>query len=351
MILLLLVGCLERVTGEAVPLDPRFYAAVEAAQGDPGQGAGSQPFAGYDGETVSVTVTIIAENPDGAIDLGVRIPDPNAPGGMNNEGRYLLDEAGEFTFTVPKGLGRFEVEALQDAAQDGPTAGDPHASAWIEVGDDDITGIEMTLAPGDFAASGPSHVEAPPGAPGGDPNNAPQSAPPGAPGGDPQGSQSTPDVQGVPQEAPPGAPGGDPSAAPPSGGGGGGMDPFVGQEGPMVTVQGTLRCEGCTVVDLDLFRPNPDAPGGREMLGKVKLPPGAYSLQVPRNFGPLLLEAFSDRESNGPGPGDPMGRYADNPLRVGGQDISGVDVILSVTDDGKMPGDQPAPPPQRPPDR
>ncbi|MFT4979486.1 MAG: hypothetical protein ACI8S6_005397, partial [Myxococcota bacterium] len=167
---------------------------------------------------------------------------------------------------------------------------------------------------------GPEHVDAAAGAPGGDP-----SAPGGGEGAPPPGGQG----------APPGA---------------GDMPPFGNIEGPTVTISGTLRCEGCEMVDLDLFQPDADAPGGRKMLGKLKRAPGSYTLEVPRDFGPLLLEAFSDPGGDGPGAGDPMGRYMDNPLQVGGQDLSGVDVVLDVTEDGRMPGDRPAPPPQqRPP--
>ena len=47
---LLLIGCLERVTGEAVPLDPRFVANQPGQAGAEGGGAGSDggkiPFSG-----------------------------------------------------------------------------------------------------------------------------------------------------------------------------------------------------------------------------------------------------------------------------------------------------------------
>ena len=49
----LLIGtaCLEHVTGQAVPLDERFYKAAEARHGDPSKGDGSSdPFASMDGK-------------------------------------------------------------------------------------------------------------------------------------------------------------------------------------------------------------------------------------------------------------------------------------------------------------
>ena len=62
------------------------------------------------------------------------------------------------------------------------------------------------------------------------------------------------------------------------------------------------------------------------MIGKQKLPPGEYVLMVPRNFGPLILEAFIDFGQDGPGPGDKMGRYDGNPVMIGNKAVSGVDI-------------------------
>lgn len=357
MIVLLLSACLERVTGTDVPLDPRFYEAVEATQGDPGQGAGGRPFTDYTGETVTIRGIIVAENLTASVDLGVRIPDPSEEGGIRNEGKYLLDAAGPFEIVVPLGIGRMELEALQDPDQDGPSAQDPYASVWLNVGEKDLNDVELLMEAGAFGAGGPTHTEAPPGAPGGDPSAAPSGggggagspspASPGAPGGDPSAVlQAAPD--GEPTPAPPGSPGGDLSSAP-APNGAGDLTPFVGYDGDTVTVSGTLRCAPCMSIDLDLFQPNPDRPWGRELLGKLKLAPGAYSLVVPADFGPMLLEAFSDLDGNGPGEGDPMGIYDGNPLRIGSQDITGIDVTLGLTEDGRMPGNrQPSPQQQRP---
>ena len=58
-------GCwLEKVTGEEVPLDPAYYEAVEAAQGQPGVGGGSAvPFSSYSGETVVVRGVVTGGDP------------------------------------------------------------------------------------------------------------------------------------------------------------------------------------------------------------------------------------------------------------------------------------------------
>ena len=238
-----------------------------------------------------------------------------------------------------------ELEALQDPDTDGPSGDDPYASAWVEVGEEDVSGIELVMEPGSFGAGGPTHTAAPPGAPGGDPS----AAPPGEAGGDPNAAPA-----GQPSAAPPGAPGGDPSAAPPGSPesappGSGDIPPFADLGDNPITIHGTLVCEICQGIDLDLFQPDPDSPGGRRMLGKIKRAAGAYELQVPAGFGPMLLEAFSDLAGDGPGAGDPMGRYEGNPLQIGNEDLFDVDIPLVVTEDGRMPSERPAPPPQQTP--
>ena len=72
---LLLSACLERVTGEKVPLDPAFYAAVEAERGDPNQGSGSSvPFSNDSRPKITISGTIVSENPL-AVDIDLRVPD------------------------------------------------------------------------------------------------------------------------------------------------------------------------------------------------------------------------------------------------------------------------------------
>ena len=55
LVLFGMTGCLEHVTGEAVPLDEAFYKAAETRHGDPNKGDGtSDPFASIDGEKVGI---------------------------------------------------------------------------------------------------------------------------------------------------------------------------------------------------------------------------------------------------------------------------------------------------------
>jgi hypothetical protein len=302
----------EEVTGEPVPLDPRFYEAVEKAQGDPGKGGGSAvPFSSTEGPRVKLRGTLAAPSEE-PIDLDLRSPDPEAPGGMRNHGKLLIDGPGPFELEVPQNFGRLQLEAFQDLASDGPSPTDPFAQADLTVEGVDVEGIALELkagarpgAGGAGGAGGPVHQEMPPGAPGG-------------------GGQ-------------PGGPGG--VAAPQS-------DPFAGSSGPTVRVSGIIGWEGQGVVDLDLFQPDFTSGGGRRLLGKLKLAPGPYEFQVPVGFGPLILEAFIDVDSNGPSAADPSGGYPSNPLVVGQQSIEGVDITLKLVGAASPPtGDSaPAPP-------
>lgn len=343
---LLATGCwLETVTGEPVPLDPAFYAAVEAVQGDPSTGGGAAiPFGSYTGDTV--VVRGVVQGPvDGPVEIDVRTPDPLAEGGVKGHGKVQLEGLGDFELTVPQGLGTLELQAFQDPDADGPGGDDPFAQVRVEVGETDVADVIFELVPGARGAGGggPEHREAPPGAPGGNPSGAPAHQEV-LPGGADAGAEPPPGGGGGGEPLP-----GDPSVPPPDGAPGvgpspGGIPPFQGVEGRRVTVSGTVSWAGApdgVVVDIDLFRPSAEAGGGREMLGKLKSGLGDWSVEAPAGFGPLVVEAFVDIDSNGPGAGDPMGTYAGNPVVVGRSNIGGVDLVLSVTEDGRMPGNAP----------
>ena len=333
-------GCwLERVTGEEVPLDPAYYAAVEATQGEPGVGGGSAvPFSLYTGERVTVRGEVTGGEDGLPVDIDVRVPDPTAEGGVDAKGKFLLEEPGLVELTVPKALGPLQLQAFQDLAGDGPTLDDPFAQVDLVIEDADIDGVTFALEMGALSGGGgPLHSEAPVGAPGGA-DVADQ---------DPGGGAEPPPAN--PAEPPPP---GDPATPPPGGGGGG--DPFAGQPGPRVTVKGALVWPEGGTIDLDLFRPDDRSSGGRQPVGKLKLPPGPFSVQVPEGFGALVLEAFIDRDANGPGPGDPRGCYAAGVLEIGDEDIDGVTILLTVAEDGKADScgsAGPVPAPRAPPPR
>ena len=293
-----LSGCLlERVTGEEIPLDPRFYAAVEEARGTADQGGGSSmPFSSVKTDKVWVSGTVTSED-DMAIDIDIRIPDLSAPGGMVGKGKLLLERPGEFKLAVPKNLGSLELQAFQDIDSDGPNASDPFAQKTISVEGEAIEGVELILIAGARGAA-PVHQEVAP-------------------------EQSGEVPKGIPENP----------------------DPFGGAAGNRVELSGEIRCaQPCSGVDLDLFVPDEQSPGGRKMLGKMKLQEGPYVIMVPENFGLLVLEAFVDFDANGPGVGDLMGVYAKNPVRIADSSISNIDLSLDVSMDGKMPMQPPGQP-------
>ena len=119
-------------------------------------------------------------------------------------------------------------------------------------------------------------------------------------------------------------------------------DPFGGMAGNRVSLSGNLSCAiACSAIDLDLFTPDEQSPGGRRMIGKMKLQSGEYVVMVPENFGPLILEAFVDFSGDGPGVGDLMGVSEENPITIGTLAIANVDIHLESTTDGKMPMNAP----------
>jgi hypothetical protein len=297
MWLLGILGCLERVTGEEIPLDPRFYAAVEEARGSEAQGGGSSvPFSSIKTEKVSVKGIVVSED-DMAVDIDVRVPDPTAPGGMAGKGKILLERPGEFELMVPIDLGSLELQAFQDIDSDGPNATDPFAQVTISVEDQPIDDVQLTLVVGARGAA-PVHQEVQP-------------------------EQSGEMPKGIPENP----------------------DPFGGVAGNRIELTGTLACEQtCNGIDLDLFAPDDNSPGGRKMLGKMKLQEGEFVIMVPENFGPLVLEAFVDFGGDGPGVGDLMGVYESNPVVIGTSTVQDIHIDLTQSADGKMPMQPPARP-------
>ena len=290
MMWLFVMACFERVTGEEIPLDPRFYAAVEEARGSEAQGGGSSvPFSSVKTNKVSVSGIVTSED-DMAVDIDVRVPDPNAPGGMSGKGKILLERPGEFELMVPVGLGSLELQAFQDLDSDGPNATDPFAQVTISVEAEAITNVELQLVVGARGAA-PVHQEVQP-------------------------EQSGEMPKGIPENP----------------------DPFGGVAGNRVELSGVLTCgQDCSGIDLDLFMPDQLSPGGRKMLGKMKMQSGDFVIMVPENYGPLILEAFVDFGGDGPGVGDLMGVYEFNPVLVGSDNLSGIDIKLTQSVDGKMP--------------
>lgn len=309
---LMMVACLERVTGEAVPLDSRFTAQAVTTTGGTDTGGPAhaehthvamehtevpppQPFEGIDGERVSVTGRFVTDG-TGTVNLDVSRVDKSAPGGMKREGKLLLSEEGDFELQVPASIGPILLVAFQDPDNDGPSETDHFGEVKVEVGTEPIADVVITLVKGarGSASSGPVHSEAPPG----------------------HGSGQAPPPDGQPQDG----------------------DPFADIEGDRVTVSGTIVAGTAQVIDLDVFQPSESAPGGRVLLGKLKRSAGAFSLEVPVTLGALELDAFVDQTGDGPSADDPRGQLRAIDLTNGAVE----NVVLSLE---KLTDSEPEPEP------
>ena len=91
-------------------------------------------------------------------------------------------------------------------------------------------------------------------------------------------------------------------------------------------VSGTLVTTVDGTIDLDLFREDESAPGGRKLLGKLKRAPGPFEILVPAAVETLELDAFVDQTGDGPSGDDPRGSVKG--LMVSSGPITGVTITL-----------------------
>jgi len=283
----LFLGCLERVTGEEVPLDSRFTAQVAhtVANGDDTaapvhndqvhrevtheEAEPPQPFEDVKGDRVVLSGQIVSDFP-GAIDLDVSTVDEDEPGGLKSEGKQIFEGPGAFEFGVPVDAGELLLAAFQDLEDDGPSEADPYAEMIVEVTDEPISSLVLTLVPGGRANSkgGPAHKEVPP-----------------------------PEL-------------------------------FSDVEGERVVISGTISSDIAGPVDLDVALVDDSAPGGLDNQGKLMVKAlGAFSLEAPAGIGTLQLAAFQDLNKDGPSADDP---YAELRVEVGSVAVEQVDFTLVV---------------------
>jgi hypothetical protein len=278
----LLFGCLERVTGIAVPLDPRFYEDLGQVEAGMSHGDGEQaPFSDYDGDTVTVSGTVEAED-SLAVELDVRVPDPEAEGGMRGVGKISLSEPGSFSFEVPADLGTLNIQAFQDPDADGPGGDDGFAEVELTVSDEDLGDVALVLK---------RYTDREP-------------------------------LEGLDFGSPP--------------------SPFFDYEGDTVTVSGTVEAEDSLAVELDVRVPDPKEEGGMRGVGKVSLAePGSFAFEVPAELGTLNIQAFQDPDADGPGGDD---GFAEIEIIVSDEDVIDVALVLVRGARGGAPEHTLAPP-------
>lgn len=247
--LLALIGCIERVTDVAVPLDPAFYEGGGGAD-DPSGAANALgiPWNGTPGEKVDVVFAITSPT-EGALQFDVVVPDAAAPGGVKRIGRVESQEL-TVTLSVPKTVPTFTIEVFQDPGNDGPSNDDPYATQSVDVAAAVAAGVPVAVTLVLGARPAPSG-----------------------------GGQ---------------------------GGGGGVAEPWVGAKGEVVTFTAEILTDDEGEIQVDFAEFDATAPGGQKRVGQVRLPgTGAFTVDVPRTVEKFRIEAFQDRESDGPSTDDP----------------------------------------------
>ncbi|MDP2317691.1 MAG: hypothetical protein Q8P41_32695 [Pseudomonadota bacterium] len=282
----LIAGCLERVTGEDVPLDPRFYEGQQDADGqstDPNAGGtGDGPYVGYEGETWHLVGEVRGDEP-GPVQIDVNEPDADAPGGVRRAGALHLNEPGPFAVDVPKTVRSLALQAFQDPTVNGPDETDPFAEASIDLEEGPPAELVLNLVKG-ARGQGPGGGGGAPGSPGGDPN-----------GG--------------------GAPSGGPSPGPPPNG-------LSFPAGDKVTLTGTVVVSRDLPVILDFFHADGAGAGGRSYLGKRVVEAGGWSQEFPEDFGSVEVEAYQDLTGDSRTGDDPAARM-ERPVILGQDDVDG----------------------------
>lgn len=275
IVLLLQIGCLERVTGEPRPLPEAFTAQAEEeaengpehqemthGEGDPSKG----PFADFDGTLLPVKGVLISDH-ELAVDVDVLAPDPSAEGGFAQLGKLLLAGPGEFAFEAPEGFGSITLQAFQDLEGDGPGDDDPFGVTTVIVTDDAPELVELTLVLGGRELANMSAGAAP--------------------------------------------------------------SIFGEHDGEWTTLTGTVSSESDHGVDFDVRVVAEDAgPSGDNYLGKIQFAgPGEYATQVPRGYGTLRMQVFQDLAADGPTADDP---FAAVEVVIGSDDLVKLDIPLVV---------------------
>ncbi len=298
--LLALIGCLERVTGEDVPLDPRFLrdgqderGGGEPDGGAPGAGAAPSelPYSGYEGERITISGVVRSEMTV-PVQLDVAELDADVPGGQRRVGVVQLAGPGDFEFSAPADVAALALQAFQDPDSDGPTDPDPFAAATVRIDGKTPEKVELVLVAG---------ARGQPGGGGGG----------GGGGGDGGGG------------------GGDGGGG--GGGGGGGVQgPPAGTGQPSAPPDGLSFPAGATVeltvrvvgtpkgtMILDFFKTDPTARGGRNFLGRRTVVGPEVVLAFPEGFGAIEIEGYDDLTGDQRSADDPVVRYDRGAIVIG----------------------------------
>ncbi len=290
--ILLFMSCLERVTGEDIPLDPRFAAsgAADGEGGAPTTGGGAgegqpnategqptpappagdgkptgpnpmgeAPYRDVSGEKYTLSGTVIATDPS-PVRIDVCEPDVAAQGGIKRVGAVNLGSGpGPFSFEVPTEVESLILQAFQDPQKDGPSEQDPYAELKLQLNGSAPAPVELRLEVG---ARGRA--------------------------------------SGSPQ---------------PSAGAGG--DGLNFPEGPKVAISGEILGATSPNVIIDVFRLDATSGAGRTYAGKIRPVDGKFSADFPVDYGAIELEAYQDLTGDSRTADDIAAPYSQNPVSIG----------------------------------
>jgi len=281
------------VTGEDVPLDPRFYEGKQDGDAKPptdpnAGGTGDGPYVGYEGDTWKLVGEVRGDEP-GPIQIDLNEPDEGAPGGVKRAGALHIFEFGTFEVNVPKTVKTLRLQAFQDPTANGPDESDPFAETSVDLTDGPPKELILQLVKG---ARGQTAVG---------------TGAPGSPGGDPSGGGG-------------GGTGGQPSpGAPPNG--------LKFPDGPTVVLAGTVTASRDLPVIIDFFHANGEGAGGRSYLGKLIVSAGPWKQEFPAGYGAVEVEAYQDLTGDSRSGDDPSGRL-EGTITLGDSDVAGVSLII-----------------------
>ena len=179
--------------------------------GPPEMGSAAHPddarwkVAADEGVSLQGSVSYGGEAPEGAVRIDVLTQAGEAPPHLVSA--ETLDGLGAFTIRAPTGFGEVHLVAFIDSTGDGPSPDDAAATVKVDIGSEDILGLELTLSDdpdlgGLTPGSPPGEDGKPPATPEGEAGKGP---PPG------EGAEGLPPGEGAPPtgepgEAPPPAP-------------------------------------------------------------------------------------------------------------------------------------------------
>ncbi len=150
MVLLLILGCLERTEEGTRPLDERFSVLPEGVGAEVGSAGMALPFADHTGDKVLLSGVVTAEGAD-PVDLDFRAPSSEEESGMVSLGKLTLGAPGPWELEVPVSFGELKIEAFQDVGNNGPTVEDPYAWLSVDVAEDPVAEINLDLEVGALA--------------------------------------------------------------------------------------------------------------------------------------------------------------------------------------------------------